>query len=285
MSGRAPLLAAWLLLAAAPLEAAELRYWTSSGESFESIAERHYGQADLGPWLRSLNDGAVEPLPAGAELRLPSATRRSASAGESWALLAERWLEEPALAGPLAELNGSALGEPPPARVRVPALVPYTVREGDSLARISRRFYGTPDRALLLARLNGVERPEQIEVGRRLRVPLIRVVGPALPVSAPASGEALRDGLREAIHAYLNAHYDTALEALLELREEVLAGGSRREQRELLRYLAFTYVAYGRPEPACDCYRSLSALEPELRWDPDLVSPAILSVFASCQDR
>lgn len=276
----------WLAVSSA---GAEPRHEVRPGETLDSLAAHYYGSAALGQMLGSYNEleGELEP---GTPLRLPSGRDYTVRAGDSWALLAKRQLGDSSLAGTLAELNGSSLEGPLRIgrQLAIPVLVEYVVAPGDSFARIARHFYGGPARAGFLQRFNEIESAKRLRVGSRLRVPLtlpLDAVSPRAAESAPLPATPVRAELREGMRAYMEGSYDTALERLESLRAEVLEGGSPEERRQLLRHLAFAYVAYDRPEDACAAYRELLGVEPRPRLDPDQVSPKIRRVLASCSGR
>lgn len=302
---------AWL--AASSPGPGEVQHEVRPGETLASLAERYYGSTALGEMLGTYNglDGELEP---GSTLRLPSGRDYVTRAGDSWSRLAHSHLGDAALAGPLAQLNGSSAEAPLRIgqQLAIPVLVDYRVAPGDSFARIARRFYGGPARAGFLQRFNRIENARHLQVGQLLRVPLtLPLAEPPVPdadqavegdrpqaaaagtarpktqtglasVAAAPSLDGLREELRLGMSAYLDGSYDTALERLEPLRSEVMAHGSLREQRELLRHLAFAYVAYDRGEDACSAYRALVAIEPSTQLDPDRISPKIRKVLADC---
>ena len=307
MTSLLTLASALVWLAASAPGAGDVRHEVRPGETLASLAKRYYGSTALGEMLGTYN-GLAGKLEPGTTLRLPSGRDYVARAGDSWSHLAETQLGDAALAVLLAELNGSSAEAPLRIgqQLTIPVLVDYRVAPGDSFARIARRFYGGPDRAGFLQRLNRTGNARWLQVGQLLRVPLTQSLAePPAPESdqhRAARAEAARpgtttdlpsvavapvlDGLREELRrgmsAYSDGSYDTALERLEPLRAEVMARGSLRDQRELLRHLAFAYVAYGRTEEACSAYRALMAIEPSQPLDPDRISPKIREVLAGC---
>ena len=314
MTSLLTLASALVWLAASAPGSGDVEHEVRPGETLASLAKRYYGSTALGDMLGTYNgldgkytglDGKLEP---GKTLRLPSGRDYVAHAGDSWSRLAKSQLGDAALAGPLAELNGSSAETPLRIgqQLAIPVLVDYRVTPGDSFARIARRFYGGPNRAGFLQRFNRMSNARWLQVGQLLRVPLTRSLAeppapesdrlPAAPAeaarpektaglpsvaAAPVLDE-LREELRQGNSAYSDGSYDTALERLEPLRAEVMARGSLPERRELLRYLAFAYVAYGRTEDACSAYRALMEIEPSPPLDPDRISPKIRDVLARC---
>ena len=53
----------------------------------------------------------------------------------------------------------------------------------------------------------------------------------------------------------------------------------------LLEQLTFVYTAFDPDQDACNGYRALLQLQPQLAWDGDQVSPKILRLVAHCQGR
>ena len=86
----------------------------------------------------------------------------------------------------------------------------------------------------------------------------------------------------EAVGAYLDGSYDRALEELETLRPGVLESGQRGEQELLLTNLVYLYVAFDRPNQACETFGELRTLDPQVQFDEDLVSPKIRRLVERC---
>ena len=289
-----------LLLAAAPAAAGELTHRVAPNETLGDIAQTYYGDAGRADVIRFYNGLASSVIQAGSELRVPVVDEHSVVAGDSWSALALRYWGDASLHRRLAEQSaGSAdarlrVGE----KLRIGVLLSYPLGSGDTLAAVSRRFYGHPGRAVALARFNRVKDPRRLRAGFKVRVPLTDLGPPpelaAPPAPEPATPEVaspppepesprLEKPLRRAINTYLDGRYAQALEELEELRPQVLANGSRAEQVLLLQHLIFVYTAFEQVDAACDSYRALRQVDPELHWDRDLISPKILRLVASCE--
>ena len=85
--------------------------------------------------------------------------------------------------------------------------------------------------------------------------------------------------------AYSLGEYERARELLEALQPDVLEDGNDVERAELLRLVAFVYVAFDLPVQACAAHRSLSRVSAKTRLDPDFVSPKIRQVLSECMER
>ena len=107
------------------------------------------------------------------------------------------------------------------------------------------------------------------------------------PAPKPATPETPRYQSKIALarKAYSLGEYERARELLEALQPDVLRDGSAVERAELLRLIAFVYVAFDLPVQACAAHRSLSRLSSKTRLDPDFVSPKIRQVLSECMER
>ncbi len=107
------------------------------------------------------------------------------------------------------------------------------------------------------------------------------------PASKPAAPERpkYQSKIARARKAYSLGEYGRARELLEALQPDVLRDGSNAERAELLRLIAFVYIAFDLPVQACAAHRFLSRLSPKTRLDPDFVSPKIRQVLSECMER
>jgi LysM repeat protein len=287
-----------LLLALPGLSAAsELTHQVAADETLGDIAQAYYGNVARADVLRVYNGLDSSEIREGTELRIPIRDQHTVVAGDSWSVLALRYWGDASLQRKLAEhCTGRPdatlqLGE----TLRIGALISYRLGQGETLASISRRFYGNSAHAEELARFNRVKNPRRLQVGYRVLVPLADLapadavatkatVTAAVSAAPRASGSAsFQKPMRRAINTYLDGRYEQALEQLEGLRPQVLARGDADQQVVLLEHLVFVYTAFDQTDSACEGYRALMQLEPELSWDRDRVSPKILDLVAGCE--
>lgn len=120
------------------------------GDTFWSIAERHYGDGALAPKLAAFNNARADLLRAGVRLRIPP---RSALTGE---------------AGPARP----GATEAAPARKPAPTR-DYTVKPGDTLGVIAQRELGTVKRMGEILKLNPtLPDADSIQVGNVIKLPV-----------------------------------------------------------------------------------------------------------------
>jgi hypothetical protein len=287
-------LLASVLVILAGASRAQLLHRVGPGDTVRALSLRFYEDARFAELISAHNGLRAEPKP-GTELRIPSASRHEVRRGESWSDLAARYWSDAGLGSALAQWCGAERDSAPQPgqRLTIPALVNYRLRPGETLAALSRRFYGGPQRAESLARLNRTRNANRLRAGHLLRIPLLAAaqgVEENEPVArrdvAAAPSEA-RDpapaaDLQNAVNAYLDGSFEQALEKLEQLELRIRRSGSVAEQRMVLRYLVFSYVAFDRDDAACDAFARLRKVEPDPDLDPELVSPKIRGVINRC---
>ena len=90
--------------------------------------------------------------------------------------------------------------------------------------------------------------------------------------------------IREAARSFADGEYARARLLLESLREKSRSDGTDEERAEILRLLAFVYVAFDMRAEACSAFQSLPP-QPAPALDPDLVSPRIRDALARCPGR
>jgi len=284
------------------VSADSLTHVLSDRETLETVAQHYYGDASWAEALRRHNAlGETEAAP-GTALFVPLPSIHRVEEGDSWQSLAARYWGEAGLGECLSELSQVPAGELTPGQeIRIPVLLPHALRQGESLAALSRRLTGGPDSAAALAALNHIEEPRRLAVGQVVLVPILGPprVGAAGPGVQPPAEEqpvavqesvvlelptGFADELRHATAAYRAGDFEDARELLEGLRPAVLAEGSSQEQHQLLQQLTRLYAAFDETEPLCTSYRALRALDPSFEWDPELTSPKIIRLAASCEE-
>ena len=295
---RALCLVSGLLLASGLAAAGELRHEVQPDQTLGEISQLYYGDARHAEVIRFYNGLDSSPLRPESQLSIPQVEEHTVTAGDSWSALALRYWGDASLHRQLA-LYAAGRSDAPlkvGQKLRIGPLISYRLASGDTLASVSRRFYGHPDRATALARFNRVKNPRRLQVGARVKVPIAELGSapakppppePAAPVEVAAAPppDRFEAALRRARNTQLDGRYNDALEQLEALRPTILAQGSHSERVLLLEQLTFVYTAFDRDQDACNGYRALLQLEPQLAWDGDQVSPKILRLVARCQGR
>jgi hypothetical protein len=286
--------------------AAERSVTLAPGESLEQLAERLYGDPGRAAALRAHNKLPGGPLQPGATLDAPFSETVRVAPGDSWSSLAKRHWGDGRRGRDLALVvrGDSAAKLRAGSSIQVPVFVEERLEKGKTLAALSRRHYGTSSRADLLTRVNGIKNARRLRVGAKIRVPVVLIEASpqvarapeppappqpdvAAPSPAPAPTPAPADGdfealLYEAVGAYLDGSYGRALEELETLRPGVLESGQRGERELLLTNLVYLYVAFDRPDQACETFGELRTLDPQVQFDEDLVSPKIRRLVERC---
>jgi len=270
--------------------AAELEHTVRGGEYASLIAEKYYGDVEVADLLLSYNGKGGTVIHPGESMRVPYCDVHRVQPGETWTGLARQYLGRASAYPTIAVLNGLEperslhVGQ----RIVMPVVVVHELARGESLAVLADRFYGDTRMARLLERFNDIDDPRRLSVGTKIEVPLVSLllVAEPLPDPEPPAPEESREfeaAIRDARQAYEAAEFEPASAALEQIRGDVEARGSRGEQAELWRLLAFVNVALDRRDGACAAFGSLTLLRPaETEFDPDLVSPKIRRVLGEC---
>lgn len=162
-------------LAPSGVWAAELAHRVGAGESASAIAKRYYGDYDLAPLLLAYNGRQGTMLRVGETLRIPDCPEHAVRPGDTWSVLARRYLGRPEAWKSVAFLNGVHPEQP----LRVgqtlvfPVVLRHDLRRGESLAILAERYYGDPRRGDLLREFNAIDDPRRLSVGQSVEVPLV----------------------------------------------------------------------------------------------------------------
>jgi phage tail protein X len=293
-----PALAAAAVLAAST-DAAAFPHIVKKGETLASIAERTYGRVQMEQILvaaNGLDAGGGIPIVAGMRLEVPALGHHRATAGETWAGLAEQLLGDARRSDVLALANNSMpwLAPADGQELVVPYNLRYVATDKDSLLTIAYRFLGERDKAWMLDGYNH-RKSEPVHRGDVVLVPLTELPltpeGRAEAASAGALVRAEAEG--KAREAQLRAEAE-----LPQLAGEVRAGRwvdavsrgnrmlgygdlSRPEVAAIQRALTEAYVALdaeGLAETACTAWREA---DPQSVLDPVELSPKILRACVS----
>jgi LysM repeat protein len=271
-------------------QAAELEHTVRGGEYASLIADHYYGDIEAADLLLSYNGKSGTVIHPGETMRVPYCEVHRVEPGETWSALARQYLGRASAYPTIAVLNGLEPERPLQVgqRIAMPVVVAHELARGETLAKLADRFYGDVRMGRLLAGFNAIDDPRRLSVGTKIDVPLVSLLLVAEPPSpeppAPEEPREFEAPIREARQAYERAEFDAASAALERIRGDVEARGSRSEQTELWRWLAFVNVALDRHAGACAAYDSLTLLDPAAaEFDPDLVSPKIRRLLGECE--
>lgn len=295
-----------VLAAISIVRAGERVHRVQPGESASAIAKRYYGDLELAELLLQYNGKPGTVIRVGETLRIPDSPQHTVRRGDTWSVLAKRYMDRPEAWASVARLNGMLPERPLQVGQRIvfPALHEHRLSRGETLAILAQRFYGDTELAAVLQEFNRIDDPRQLSVGQSIVVPLIafrlqqdrpvpeaaaepvrRAAPPPDPVPAPAPPR-FSDPLRSVRLALARGDFLKAREILAEIRTPVQDTGSESDQAELWSLLAFVHVAYDEEEQACEALHTLAALrDPASLFDPDLVSPKIRRTFSRCKSR
>ena len=264
------------------------------GETLASIAERYYGDVRRESVLvteNGLNSQGGAAIVVGLRLHIPTVTYHRVVQGETWNVIAERYLGEARRAATLIEINGGSAATPDPGAV---ILVPYPLRhvasQHEDLVDIAKLYYGHAESITVLRRYNAI-RGTRLERGQIVLVPLSDLTlseeGKHLVeanVGTGSAGGRLRELQARVEHdiPLLDAHVRLGhyVEAVA-LGHELIGTAelTTRQRIAIQSALAIAYEAFDRRDLAVRCYREVLELDPEYALDVRRTSPRILEAL------
>jgi len=277
-----------LVLALATPCQALIYHTMRKGENLAIVAKHYYGDPEKAILLMEYN-GISDPrnINPGRRITIPEVRNYRVKKGDTLALIAKRYLNDPKKSRGLAKLNG--IKDPkslsPGMTIVIPVEILHTVRKGDSLSTIAQRYYGDTNSFSLIALYNDIKHPATLKPGTRLILPIqdLRVIRkkdrprpPAQPKTQPVKGKGAAF-LEKGVNDYFMGDYLGAVKNL----QKAVALGLRGDDHvsKAHRFLAYSYVALNERNKAKDSFREALKVDPEMRLDPVYVSPKIIDVF------
>jgi len=269
----------------------DLTHRVAPGESASSIAARYYADYELAELLLGYNGKSGTVIRVGESLKIPVCEEHVVRAGDTWSVLAKRYLGRADGWPAVAMLNGLLPEQPLRVGQRIvfPVVLDHSLRPGETLAVLAQRFYGETKHSRILQRFNAIDDPKRLSVGEMVAIPLVAFRASHEPTPAPvarpvpAPPSPLFTGeLRTASLSLAAGEFESAAEQVAALRGQVTRKGTPTEQAEMWRLLAFVSVARDDDEQACQAYHALIELRADWTPAPDLVSPKIRDAFARC---
>ena len=294
----ATLLAASAALAQpTPAPGAEAERWVvlhtvRPDDTLALLSAEYYGKRELAVFIMVQNDMThPRPLRPGERLRIPTAWKYQAVAGDALEDLAERWLGDRRRAPYLADFNGLPAGAAlvEGQELTVPFHLTHTAAERERLEDVATAFYG-PGGATKAELLRGYNfrQSRMLKKGESVIVPIesVRVRPEKLP--APDAAAAARDQRRREATA-------RAREALPRVREAWLEGDYEGVKRKLADLdfntlepavgadvgflLGSAYVAFGDEVSARAQFKKVLERSPDHEVRADRISPKITAVW------
>jgi LysM repeat protein len=271
------------------------------GETLASIAQRYYGDPRRESVLVAENGLEAEggaAIVVGMRLTIPQVAYHRVVAGETWAIIAERYFGSASRAFAIQEANPTIEGAQPTEGAEL--LVPYPLRhvagQRDTLNHVAQEYYGeTTNGARTLRRFNGL-RSTRLSRGQVILVPLSdlvlseegrRLVAESTGAEVPAGGEtrALQERIAAEIPGLADAigtgHYTEAVA----LGNRLLGAGELTGNQivTIERALAVAYVALGRSDLATQAFVEALHHQPDLELDTRRTSPTVLEAFEAAR--
>ena len=266
-----------------------------AGETLASIAQKYYGDPRRESVIveeNGLSGSASVPIVTGLRLSIPSVSYHRVVAGETWAMIAERYYGDPSRAFVITDSNRNSRDQPAEG---AELLVPYPLRhvagQSDTLARISETYYhNADDGARLLRRFNGITSP-RLSRDQVILVPLPdlvlseegRAAVTATGATAPSTGavRTMQDNIDSQLPALATHNRRGRFVEAVELGSRLLAYGELTGNQivSIQRELATAYVALDRRELAVRAFRAALERQPDMQLDSARTSPTVMEAF------
>lgn len=267
-----------------------------SGETLLMLSQRYYGRPDLSTVIRAAN-GFVHPddgsIAQGELLDIPEVLFHRTQAGETFEILADRYLASPKRGPFLAEMNGMDPGQSlaEGSIVKIPYHLRHIFASGESIQSVAKLYYGDEPGPNFLRNYNFSGRKRRFSRGDVLIVPLVdleftreeheRISNERRRQYSSADAEQQQQAvgtiakLKEASDSGQYVKIVALASALLARAESLTVP----QQIGVHKYLAIAYVALGdRPSAVTHLAEALK-LQPEMELSPLTTSPKILELL------
>jgi LysM repeat protein len=284
-----------------PAPAQAFPHVVQKGETLASIAEKVYGRIQyerILVYANSLDACGGTSITPGMILEVPAVNHRRASAGESWQGLAKELLGDDKRAEVLAQANHGKPWQAPEdgAELIIPYNLRYVVQKEETVPSIASKFQADNQFAWTLDRYNHVG-GHTVRRGDVMLVPLTDLpltdAGKAEAAQAEAgvrsegagaAREAQRKALAELPQLFAEVRGGHYLDAVVRgTRLLTLGELTRPQQAEIHRALTEAFVALDTPGLAGASCQAWKAADPQASFDPNVVSPKILSACKTAE--
>lgn len=269
---------------------AQLVHQVRKGDTLELLAAEYYGDRQLAVFIMVENGMAhPRPLRPGETLKIPTAWKYRAVAGDTIPKLAERFLGDARRATYLADFNrmpaDAVLVEGQP--ITVPFHVTHVAANRETLASIAAAFYGDSSKAELLRGYN-FKSGRLLKKGEAVIVPIVhvRVRESKLPIPDPDTLEReqrireetqrAREALTRAREAWSEGDYAQVKRGLATLDLQTLEAEAAADVAFLL---GAAYVAFGDEDSALAHFKKALERRPDFSVRADEVSPKVRRVW------
>jgi hypothetical protein len=269
------------------------------GDTLASLAERFYGKIQHERLLVAANalemEGGIRITP-GMVLEVPALTYVKVAPGQTWKLLAQRFLGGEHRAHALAQANDSQawLFPPTDSEVAMPYNLRFVASGNETIVGLAYRYLGDRKKAWMLDQYNQ-RKGRQLVRGEVVLIPVTDLVLTEQGKQAAATAQGLLQ--RQLGGAALNAQRQVELEQGMlsdDLRHgryvEVVERGlqcfakgelSQPQRARIHRQLLEAYAALDARELAHKSCAAWLKEDPKANLDPMLLSPKILSACES----
>jgi hypothetical protein len=273
-----------------------------SGETLLMLSQRYYGRPELATVIRAANgfvhpdDGSIAP---GELLDIPEVLFHRTRAGETFEMLADRYLASPKRGPFLAEMNGMDPGQSlaEGAIVKIPYHLRHIFASGESIQSVAKLYYGDEPGPNFLRNYNFSGRKKRFSRGDVLIVPLVdldftreeydRITNERRRQYSASDAEQQYQAvgtiakLKEASDSGQYVRIVALASALLARAESLTVP----QQIGVHKYLAIAYVALGDNVLAGEHLAEALRLQPEMELSPLTTSPKILELLKATKSQ
>ena len=265
------------------------------GETLGQLALRYYGKMDLSFVIRAAN-GFIHPddgqLIQGERIEIPEVTYHRVRRGETWDVLADRYLGSSRRGRFLAEMNKDTGGNEPAegAIVLIPYQLLHILSADESIRSVTKIYFQGKRSPSWLIKYNLSKKKRKFGRGDAVLVPLtdVQIVPAELErIKAEQSENDMRNerlGQVEAAAeiARLKAGFDQGRYVeIVAIAERLLGKGNLTSPQQIgvYKYLSFAYVALGNLKLAFNAFKRALELQPSMELSPITTSPKIMKIF------